>query len=125
MKLGDGFKRNVDRQFQEGDYILKKGFGRAVVIIALVVILFGALGLGYKKVYVDANREIFKHSIAYTEEAAQFIAKEYREYNATDDTTDKKAIMQYVANRYPNLSLDDIENKDLKDFYRKCLAGGN
>ena len=125
MKLDNDFKRDVDQQFKEGDYIFRKGFNRAVVIIVLVVVLFGALGLGYKKVYVDANREIFKHSIAYTEEAAQFITKEYREYNSTDDTADRKSIIQYVADRYPNLDMNEIENADLKAFYRKCSAGGN
>ena len=120
-KIKDRLKKaNLDKVL---DFVRKniRYFAAGAMFIVLVVVLFGALGLGYKKVYVDANREIFKHSIAYTEEAAQFITKEYREYNSTDDTAERKAIMQYVADRYPNLDMNEIENADLKAFYRKCL----
>ncbi len=125
MKLDNEFKRDIDRDFNEGDYIAKKFFTRGVLIVVLLVIIFGAIGFGYKKFAVNANREIFKDSIAYTETAANFLAKEYQEYNKAETDVEKTAIMQYVINRYPNLDTDDIKNHELKSFYEKCLRGGN
>ncbi len=125
MKLDNNFRQNVDREFKEGDYVGRKLFNRVVLIVVLSVIIFGAIGFGYKKIAVDANREIFKHSTAYTETAANFLAKEYREYNQAETDVEKSAIMEYVIDRYPNLDLEDIENSDLKSFYRQCLRGGN
>ncbi len=124
-KLDNEFKRDIDRDFNEGDYIAKKFFTRGVLIVVLLVIIFGAIGFGYKKFAVNANREIFKDSIAYTETAANFLAKEYQEYNKAETDVEKTAIMQYVINRYPNLDTDDIKNHELKSFYEKCLRGGN
>ena len=124
-KLDNEFKRDIDRDFNEGDYIAKKFFTRGVLIVVLLVIIFGAIGFGYKKFAVNANREIFKDSIAYTETAANFLAKEYQEYNKAETGVEKTAIMQYVINRYPNLDTDDIKNHELKSFYEKCLRGGN
>lgn len=123
MRLNDEFKQSTDRDFKEGDYIGRKIFNRVVIVIVSLVIIFGAIGFGYKKIAVDANREIFKHSIAYTETAAQFLAKEYQEYNKADNDTDRNTIMQYVANRYPNLNSDEIENRDLRNFYNQCIGG--
>lgn len=125
MRLNDEFKRTTDREFKEGDYVFRKVFNRGVIIIVLLVIIFGAIGFGYKKFAVDANREIFKHSTTYTETAAQFLAKEYQEYNKADNDADRNTIMQYVADRYPNLDTDEIENRDLRNFYNQCLRGGN
>ena len=125
MKLDNDFRQDVDREFKQGDYVGRKLFNRIVVIVVLSVVIFGAIGFAYKKFAVDANREIFKHSTAYTETAANFLAKEYREYNQAETDVEKSAIMEYVIDRYPNLDLEDIENSDLKSFYRQCLHGGN
>lgn len=125
MRLDGEFKRTTDREFKEGDYVFRKFFNRGVIIVVLLVIICGAIGFGYKKFAVDANREIFKHSITYTETAAQFLAKEYQEYNKADNDADRNTIMQYVADRYPNLDTDEIENRDLRNFYNQCLRGGN
>ncbi len=125
MKLDNDFRQDVDRDFKEGDYVGRKVFNRVVLIVLLSVVIFGAIGFGYKRFAVDANREIFKHSTAYTETAANFLAKEYREYNQAETDVEKSAIMEYVIDRYPNLDLGDIENSDLKSFYRQCLNGGN
>lgn len=125
MKLDKDFKKNIDREFQEGDYVGKKLFNRGVLVVVLLVVIFGAIGFGYKRIAVDANREIFKHSTTYTETAANFLAKEYREYNQAEADVEKTAIMEYVVDRYPNLDLEDIDNSELKSFYRQCLRGGN
>ena len=125
MKLDKDFKKNIDREFQEGDYVGKKLLSRGVLVVVLLVVIFGAIGFGYKRIAVDANREIFKHSTTYTETAASFLAKEYREYNQAETDVEKTAIMEYGVDRYPNLDLEDIDNSDLKSFYRQCLRGGN
>ncbi len=125
MRVDNDFKRDIDREFREADYVGKKVFGRGVVLVVLLVVIFGGIGFAYKKVAVDANRQIFKHSVAYTETAASFLAKEYKEYNKAETDVERTAIMQYVVDRYPNLDLGDIENSDLKSFYRECLRGGN
>ena len=64
---------------------------------------------------------IYKESVAYTEAAASFLAKEYKEYNDAETSGDKKTIMQYVVMRYPNLDTDSIDNDELRRFYNKCL----
>ena len=125
MRVDKEFKANVDEEFREADYVGRKVLGRWILIVVLLVVIFGGIGFAYKKVYVDANREIFKHSVAYTETAASFLANEYQEYNKAETDVEKAAIMQYVVDRYPNLDLGDIENSDLKSFYRECLRGGN
>ncbi len=125
MRVDKEFKANVDEEFREADYVGRKVLGRWILIVVLLIVIFGGIGFTYKKVYVDANREIFKHSVAYTETAASFLAKEYQEYNKAETDVEKAAIMQYVVDRYPNLDLGDIENSDLKSFYRECLRGGN
>lgn len=125
MRVDNEFKRDIDKEFREGDYVARKFFGRGVIIVVLLVIIFGAIGFGYKKIAVDANREIFKNSIAYTETAASFIAKSYQEYSKAETDIEKNAIMQYVIDRYPNIDTDDIKNRELKAFYKKCLNGGN
>lgn len=125
MRVDKDFRTNVDREFAEGDYVGRKLFSRVVLIMVLSIVIFSAIGFGYKRIAVDANREIFKHSTAYTETAANFLAKEYQEYNQAETDVEKSAIMEFVVDRYPNLDLDDIENSDLKAFYRQCLRGGN
>ena len=68
------------------------------------------------------DRKIFKESEAYTEAAAQFLAKEYKEYNEAESDDDQEAIMNYVAMRYPNLNPDNIDNHDLRNFYEDCVS---
>ncbi len=123
MKLDDEFKRTTNQEFKEGDYVFRKIFVRVVIIVLLLIVIIGGISFGYKKLYVDANREIFKHSVTYTETAAQFLSKEYREYNSAESDADRNAIMQYVAERYPNLNANEIENLELRSFYNKCLKG--
>lgn len=113
--------------WDEGKEITKNiafGVTRGILVVILLVILFGGIAFGYKMFAVEANHEIFKNSTAYTEAAAEFLAKSYREYNQAKAEDEKAAIMDYVVKRYPNLDLDKIENYDLENFYRQCLRGG-
>lgn len=125
MRLDKDFKNDIDTSFKEGDYVGRKVFNRVLLVIVVLVVISGAIGFGYKRFAVEADREIFKHSTTYTETAASFLVKAYQEYNQAETDVEKSAIMKYVSDRYPNLDLDDIENNDLKSFYRDCLKGGN
>lgn len=125
MRLDNEFKKDIDREFKEGDYIARKSLTRGALLVVILVVFFGVIGFGYKKIAVDANREIFKHSVAYTETAANFIAKAYREYNQAETDVEKKTIMEYVAQRYPNLDSSEIEDREIRAFYNDCLRGGN
>lgn len=124
-KLDKEFKRDVDNEFREGDYVCRKIGVRVFVTVAIVAVLGGLGGVAYtktiKKAQVNVEREVFKESVAYTEQAASFLAKSYKEYNSAEADEDKKAIMEYVVMRYPNLDTDSIDNSTLKQFYIKCL----
>lgn len=101
---------------------------RLFIVVAVIIIL----GLGLYLVLTqtlgveiaDAKREVFEHTQAYTGSMASFLAKEYKEYKEAVTDVDQKTIMNYVIMRYPNIDVDTIDNKDLKNFYNLCLNGG-
>lgn len=117
------FKREVDDSFKEMDYVGKKVGVRWAIAVIICVVFFGAIGIGSHWVKVNTDREIFKHSVTYNEGVADFLAKQYREYNKTEDPIEKKAICNYVVERYPNLDIDGIENAELREFYEMCIKG--
>lgn len=96
-----------------------------IALLSLLIMYFGEFGVFYTKTVgkhqTNAEREVFKESLPYTEQAAQFIAKSYKEYNDTEDADEKQAIMEYVAMKYPNLDVDSIENGKLRNFYENCI----
>lgn len=125
MKLDKEFKQDVDSTFKETDYIGKK-IGIRIFLVVIVVVCLSALGgVTYKKWRVDKDREIFKQSVTYNEQAVSFLAESFRQYNLAEDEIEKNSIMQYVVLRYPNLDVETIENSTLSQFYKKCLTGGN
>ena len=124
-KLDKEFKQDVDKEVREGTYIVRKVGTKILIAIAVLAILGGIGGVGYtltiSKWQKNAEREVFKSSTAYTEQAANFLAKSYKEYSDAETETDKNTIMEYVIMRYPNLDTDSIDNSTLKQFYIKCL----
>lgn len=124
-KLDKEFKQDVDKEVREGTYIVRKVGTKILIAIAVLAILGGIGGVGYTltigKWQKNAEREVFKRSTAYTEQAANFLAKSYKEYSDAETETDKNTIMEYVIMRYPNLDTDSIDNSTLKQFYIKCL----
>lgn len=124
-KLDRDFKNEVDTEVREGTYVFRKIAARVIVFIIAVVAIGGFGGVIYTstigKAQKNAEREVFKESVTYTEAAASFLAKEYKEYNDAETSEDKKTIMQYVIMRYPNLDTDSIDNDELRRFYNKCL----
>lgn len=124
-KLDKDFKNEFDNELREGTYVTRKIGIRILIAIAVVVVLAGIGGVGYTltvgKWQKNAEREVFKDSVAYTEQAASFLAKSYKEYNDAETDNDKDTIMEYVIMRYPNLDTDSIDNNTLRQFYIKCL----
>lgn len=124
-KLNKEFKQDVDKELRDGTYIVYKIGTKILITIATLSILGGIGGVGYTltigKWQNNAEREVFKNSVAYTEQAASFLAKSYKEYNEAEYDTEKNTIMEYVILRYPNLDTDSIDNSVLKQFYIKCL----
>lgn len=119
------FKSEVRKEFQEFDYVGKRIAIRIFIVVLVIGILSAVGGVVHKRWRVEQEREIFKNSVTYTETAATFLADSYQEYNEAETTAEKTAIMEYVIMRYPNLDVNDIENQTLKNFYNKCLLGGN
>ena len=114
------------REFSDDESIYTVPIVMAAILIIIGVIFIGGIaGVGYTvtvdKAQKNAEREVFKESTAYTEQAASFLAKSYKEYNDAETETDKKAIMEYVVMRYPNVDTDSIDNENLRQFYVKCL----
>lgn len=124
-KLNKGFKEEFDSGLREATYATQKIGIRILMIVVVITVLGGIGGIGYTltigKWQKNAEREVFKDSVAYTEQAASFLAKSYKEYNDAETDADKKTIMEYVIMRYPNLDTDSIDNSTLKQFYVKCL----
>lgn len=124
-KLDNEFKKEFDNDLREATYATRKIGARILVCILILVVLGGVGGVAYTKTIgkaqKNAEREVFKETVAYTEQAASFLAKSYKEYNDAETDSDKNAIMEYVIMRYPNLDMDSIENSTLRQFYVKCL----
>lgn len=123
-KLNREFKDEVNQEFREADYVGRKVGIRIFIIILIICVLSSIGGVAYKKWKTEKDREIFKQSTTYTESAFAFLAKSMKEYNQAEDEISKKAIADYVIQRYPNLDLEDIDNVDLRNFYRQCMSGG-
>lgn len=124
-KLDKKFKEEFDNELKEGTYAVRKVGTRIIAGIAIIAVLGGIGGVAYTrtigKAQTNAEREVFKSTVAYTEQAASFLAKSYKEYNDASNDNEKEAIMEYVIMRYPNLDTDSIDNSTLKQFYIKCL----
>ena len=84
-KLDKEFKQDIDKEVREGTYVVRKIGTKILIAIAVLSILGGIGGVGYTltigKWQKNAEREVFKDSMAYTEQAASFLAKSYKEYN--------------------------------------------
>lgn len=124
-KLDKDFKEEFDNELGEGTYAIRKVGVRVLAGLAIITVIGGLGGVAYtrtiEKAQKNAEREVFKSTVAYTEQAASFLAKSYKEYNDSETDADKKTIMEYVIMRYPDLDTNSIDNSTLKQFYIKCL----
>lgn len=123
LRLDKDFKKEVNKVVSEGSYLFLKVGIRILLVVGILatLIVFGKVML--KKFTVEKEREIFKQSVTYTENAASFLADSYKQYKETETESEKNTIMEYVVMRYPNLDVDEIDNEELKNFYNKCLMG--
>ena len=125
MKVDEEFKREFDEGYREGMYVTRKVSAIVLAVVVSLTMLGGIGGVAYTKTIgkaqKEAEREVFKEGVAYTEQAGSFLAKSYKEYKDAESDADKKTVMEYVIMRYPNLDLDSIDNDTLKQFYMKCL----
>lgn len=124
-RLDKDFKKEVNKVVSEGSYLFLKVGIRILLVVGILatLIVFGKVML--KKFTVEKEREIFKQSVTYTENAASFLADSYKQYKEAETESEKNTIMEYVVMRYPNLDVDEIDNEELKNFYNKCVIGGN
>lgn len=124
-KVDEEFKREFDEGYREGMYATRKVGTTVLAVVVGLTILGGVGGVVYTKTIgkaqKEAEREVFKEGVAYTEQAASFLAKSYKEYKDAESDADKNAVMEYIIMRYTNLDLDSIDNDTLKQFYMKCL----
>ena len=124
-KLDKEFKEEFDNELREGTYAIRKVGVRVLAGLAIITVIGGLGGVAYtrtiEKAQKNAEREVFKSTVAYTEQAASFLAKSYKEYNDSETDSDKKTIMEYVIMRYPDLDTNSIDNSTLRQFYLKCL----
>ena len=98
----------------------------ALLLCSGVLMYAGGFDVFYTKTvgraHKNADREVVKESLAYNEQAAQFLAKSYKEYNDAKDIAEKNSIKEYVAMKYPNLDTSKIDNDKLKSFYLSCIG---
>ena len=124
-KLDKEFKEEFDNELRENTYATRKIGTRIIAGLAVLAVLGGVGQVAYTrtigKAQTNAEREVFKSTVAYTEQASSFLAKSYKEYNEAESKEDQTSIMEYVIMRYPNLDTDSIDNSTLKQFYIKCL----
>ena len=78
-KLDREFKEEFDNELRGATYATRKIGTKVLIGIVVLVILGGIGGVGYTltigKWQKNAEREVFKDSVAYTEQAASFLAK--------------------------------------------------
>ena len=119
------FVRDYNKEFKKVNYAARRTSVSAAIGITCLVVFIGLCGVAYTrtigKAQTNAEREVFKSTVAYTEQAASFLAKSYKEYNDAETDADKKTIKEYVVMRYPNLDIGSIDNVTLKQFYNDCL----
>lgn len=124
-KVDNEFKKEFDNAYREGMYATRKIGTTVLAVVVGLAIIGGIGGVAYTKTIgkaqKNAEREVFKESVAYNEQAASFLAKSYKEYKDAESDADKKTVMEYVVMRYPNIDVDNIDNETLKQFYIKCL----
>lgn len=125
MKLDRDFKREVDTEIKEASYVGKKILLKGIILVFILTVLGGGFTLlkvgTFDKYLKNLQRENYKESVAYNEQAASVLADSYKQYNEAETDTDKQAIMEYVAMKYPNLDDDTIENDTLRVFYNNCM----
>ena len=69
------------------------------------------------------ERDVYETNPQYIKGIADDIAKYMYEYNTTDDEAEQQAVCQVVNHRFADFDLNDLNDKDLRDFARGCRMG--
>ena len=76
----------------------------------------------WKAVSVNADRVIFKQSLAYNEGMLDDLAKYRFEMIKEEDASAKTAIAELVNSRFANFDSSTIDDKDLLKFLKDCKS---
>ena len=93
-----------------------------LAFVALVALMFatGAIDLGYKKVFKPANenidRQVFENTQSYVHGKIQDLAKYKREYDATDNMTERQAITSLINQQFAQFDSSKIQDPNLRNF---------
>ena len=102
--------------------IIGLSFLAFVVLVALMFVT-GAINLGYKKVFKPANenveRQVFENTQSYVHGKIQDLAKYKREYDATNDLTERKAIQNIINQQFAQFDSKKIQDENLRNFLIK------
>lgn len=123
MRVDREFKHEFDQEYANASYAGRKiGFKIGLWVIILAVVL-AVGGFGYRYISTNADRVIFKESVAYNEGKLDDLAKYRLEMSQTDDPVERAAIQEYVVSVYANYDESKIENSDLREFLEDCRNG--
>lgn len=123
MRVDKDFRNEFDQQYANASYAGRKIVVKAVAWIIGISIVCGGIGIGWRYIRTNADREIFKQSTAYNEGKLDDLAKYRLEMSQTDDPIEQAAIQEYVNSTFANFDESKIENGDLRDFLRDCRNG--
>jgi hypothetical protein len=92
----------------------------AFVALIALTFLTGGIDLAYKKVFKPAHenvdREVFENTQSYVHGKVQDLAKYKREYDATNDPIERKAIQNIINQQFAQFDKKKIVDDDLRDF---------
>lgn len=114
------------------------GFIRIVGTIVAAILLFSALiafslggeylALKWKRFIEpkreNVKREVWENTKSHVRSAVRDIGKRMREFNKAESADEKLGIANYIANQYPNLDPSAINDREIREFYKKCKYGG-
>ena len=110
-----------------------KGVAISLLVVLGFVFLFGLafglewMGLKWKGYFApkheNVKREVWEETKSRVHGVTQDVAKKMREYNQTDDMSEKKVIANYLADSYANFNPDKINDSKLRHFFRDCKYG--
>lgn len=92
----------------------------AFVVLTVLSFATGAVDLAYKKVFKPAHenveREVFENTQSYVHGKIQDLAKYKREYDATDDPTERQAIQTIINQQFAQFDSAKIQDQNLRNF---------
>lgn len=123
MKADKEFKQEFNQELANTSYAGRKIGVRILIVVVIFAIMGTLFAAGLRYFNTNADRIIFKQSIAYNEGKLDDLAKYRLEFLQTEDPVERKAIQEYVNSTFANFDESKIENKELRDFLRDCRNG--